>query len=226
MLHPANYGDTRQVAFCLYCGRGTETREHVPSRVLLDEPYPENLPVVGACEECNRGYSLDEEYVACLIECARVGSANPDLVEREKVRRILYRQPRLLKKIQKSVEKVDNSFSFTIDVERFQRVLLKLARGHFLFEQNEPTQESPSEFNFGLLQDLDDVSRTSFENIPLSKILPEVGSRAMQRMLIIEDRSGSPWIEIQSNRYRYLSSQTGVVRLVLSEYIWCEIIWD
>lgn len=44
-----NYGDERQLSACVFCRRETETRDHVPSRVLLDEPYPENLPVVPAC---------------------------------------------------------------------------------------------------------------------------------------------------------------------------------
>jgi hypothetical protein len=46
-----SYADERLVASCVYCGNVTETRDHVPSRILLDEPYPENLPVVpsGPC---------------------------------------------------------------------------------------------------------------------------------------------------------------------------------
>ena len=88
-----SYADERLMAGCVYCGRATETRDHVPSRVLLDEPYPENLPVVPSCEECNRGYSLDEQYFACLVECARVGSIKA--VERPKIARILLESPAL-----------------------------------------------------------------------------------------------------------------------------------
>lgn len=60
-----NYADNRLVVGCIYCGGRDDTKEHVPSRVLLDEPLPENLPVVYACRSCNNGYSKVEEYFAC-----------------------------------------------------------------------------------------------------------------------------------------------------------------
>lgn len=73
-----NLGDARQTDFCVYCGGVTETRDHVPSKVFLDKPYPTNIPVVPACQSCNRNISRDEEYVACLIECSLTGSAKAD----------------------------------------------------------------------------------------------------------------------------------------------------
>jgi hypothetical protein len=38
-----SYADNRLVNGCVYCGGPEETRDHVPSRVFLDPPYPENL---------------------------------------------------------------------------------------------------------------------------------------------------------------------------------------
>lgn len=59
--------DKRLTGICVYCGGEPSTRDHVPSKVFLDEPYPENnLPVVPACETCNNSFSLDEE-VCCLF---------------------------------------------------------------------------------------------------------------------------------------------------------------
>jgi hypothetical protein len=55
------FGDERELCLYAYCEGVPETRDHVPSRVLLDEPYPENLPVVPACKSCNSGFSADEE---------------------------------------------------------------------------------------------------------------------------------------------------------------------
>jgi len=69
-----SFADDRLVAYCVHCAGGTETRDHCPSRMLLDKPYPENLPFLPSCTSCNRGFSLDEEYFACLVECARTGS--------------------------------------------------------------------------------------------------------------------------------------------------------
>lgn len=92
--------DDRLIDGCTYCGGLAETRDHVPSRFLLEPPYPENLPVVGCCEECNRGFSKDEEYVVCLIEAALAGSADPAGIRRDTVARSLRRSPALQARIE------------------------------------------------------------------------------------------------------------------------------
>src|SRR4051812_25803951 len=84
------------------------TRGHVPSRILLDEPYPPNLPVVVACETCNKSFSIGEEYVACLVDCTVAGSTEPQLLPRPKVRRIMQEKPALRKRIEQSRRMVDD----------------------------------------------------------------------------------------------------------------------
>lgn len=217
-----NFGDRRQLAFCVYCGGTTETREHIPSRVFLDEPYPENLPTIMVCEKCNHGYSFDEEYVACLIECARVGGVEKSILERKKIKIILAQRPKLLARLKAMITSSTNTALFSIEANRIERVLAKLVRGHMLFDQNEPWPDSSIELKYGGMEMFNDASRRYFESIPIINFLPEVGSRAMQRMLVTADVAGTPWIEVQSNRYRYLSSASGIVRIVLSEYVWCE----
>jgi hypothetical protein len=79
------YVDDRLAAFCYACGGAPATRDHVPPKVFLDEPYPENLPVVGSCRTCNEGASLDEEYVACVLEVAARGTVDPSGLTRPKI---------------------------------------------------------------------------------------------------------------------------------------------
>lgn len=55
-----NFADSRLLNGCIYCGGSSETREHVPSKCLLDRPYPTNLNVVGCCESYNQSFSKDE----------------------------------------------------------------------------------------------------------------------------------------------------------------------
>lgn len=88
-----DYADERLLLGCIYCGAQDNTREHVPSRVLLDKPYPENLPVVGACHPCNNGFSKDEEYVACLIESVIAGSTEPEKIRRQTIATLRERSP-------------------------------------------------------------------------------------------------------------------------------------
>ena len=88
-----NYGDQRNVGWCVYCGGSEETRDHLPSRILLEKPYPDNLPAVPACQACNGGFSLDEEYLACVLECVLARSAHAQDFERPQVARVLERKP-------------------------------------------------------------------------------------------------------------------------------------
>ena len=158
-----NFGDERQVARCTYCGGDTSTRDHVPSRVLLDEPYPENLPVVPACRECNEGFSADEEYVACLIDCVLSGTASPEKVQRDKIQRILLNKPALTARLAAVREEKFGATQFSIEDSRVKNLVLKLGRGHALFELNEPRYDEPSSVEYMPLRSLSDDVRTRFE---------------------------------------------------------------
>jgi len=222
-----NFGDSRQTGFCAYCGRGAETRDHVPSKVLLDEPYPTNLPVVPACQSCNESFSLDEEYVACLVECALTGSADADGVEREKIRRILEEKPAMALRLCQAFQETEGGASINIEAERVRNVVVKLARGHAAFELNEPQLDDPSNLAVVPLPSVDPAARNHFEASPKSSLFPEVGSRAMQR-LVVNEPGASSWIIVQPGRYRYLTSVGDgvVVRMVIGGYLACEVAWD
>ena len=90
------HSDDRLDEFCLYCGiRNPDTDDHVPSKVLLDEPFPDHLHLVRACLECNNGFSFDEEYFACLIECIICGTTDIEKLNRERIKSILTRKTNL-----------------------------------------------------------------------------------------------------------------------------------
>jgi hypothetical protein len=223
-----SYADERLVVGCVHCGSPTQTRDHVPSRILLDEPYPENLPVVPACADCNVGFSLDEEYFACIVECVLTGSVNA--VERPKVRRILQQKPRLAEKLsQARAVAEDGTITFAVEQERVKNVILKLARGHAAFELSEPQHGVPRHLHCVPLTSLEENSLLRFEAPPSIAIWPEVGSRAMQRLLIADTAVLNPgWIDVQMGRYRYFASSQGsiLVRFVISEFLACEVLWE
>ena len=75
MKYYNDFTGDRTHGLCIYCGGLPETREHVPSKIFLDEPYPSHLHLVEACTKCNLAYSLDEEYLACLIDCIISGES-------------------------------------------------------------------------------------------------------------------------------------------------------
>ena len=92
---------------------------------------------------------------------------------------------------------------------------------------------------------LDDPQTAAFETPPSSQLWPEVGCRSMQRYSVVSVRLASTsnpsdvrevqllvppgWVEVQPGRYRYLAGHDDagnvVVRMVLSEYLACEVAW-
>jgi len=53
---------------CAYCGEERElTDDHVPPKLLLEEPFPDNLITVPACAPCNHGFQRDDEYTRDMV---------------------------------------------------------------------------------------------------------------------------------------------------------------
>lgn len=53
---------------CAYCGvEEATTRDHVPPKLLLQEPYPKDLPTVPACLKCNRSFQADDDYTRLVL---------------------------------------------------------------------------------------------------------------------------------------------------------------
>lgn len=222
-------GDGRDLAACIYCGAAPDTRDHVPSRILLDDPFPENLPVVPSCCACNNSFSLDEEYCATLIDCIMVGTAEPSNRHRVKVRSILERKPALVAVLQeaRAFNPATGATTFSPDLKRVKNVVLKLAKGHAAFELHTVEIEEPRAVYIGPLLLLDDTAREAFESLPHARLFPEVGSRALTRMF--EHGVPSPsWIVVQSDRYRFLASAGPplLIRVVIGEYLAVEVIWE
>ena len=192
----------------------------------MDEPFPENLPVAPACLPCNNKASFDEEYLACLVECVICGTTDPAKVGREKIRRALARQHALQARLTAALRWENEQSLFNIELDRIERVVVKLAQGHALYELNEPQPAEPLSVVISPLHLLDEGMREVFEDTSGYglAIWPEVGSRAMQRVV----QNDNDWIEVQPDRYRYHTTiDAGVrVRLVLSEYLACEVIWN
>lgn len=221
-------GDSRTLAFCSFCGGGTGTRDHCPSKVFLEEPYPENLPIVQSCLDCNNGFSADEEYLACLIPCVLAGTTDPEQIYHAKAERILREKPNLRERIERSKTMESGRVVFNPESERVQSVLLKLAKGHCLYELHELRTDSPDEIIIRPLSLLSPEQLQYFENPEAAAVWPEIGSRAMQRLLVADDgQPYSDWIEVQDGRYRYSAVLgNGIeVRIVIHEYLACFVRW-
>ena len=224
--------DERLLGVCVYCGRPPDTHDHVPSRVLLDDPPPHDLPVVDACTPCNQGFSLDEEYLACFLECVLAGSTDPRHLRREKIKRALSRNDRLLARIQASARLDDHDvLVWEPEDERVRNVVLKLARGHAAYELSLPQLDGPETVFVSPLLAMSDEDRKSFENPGPGGLQgwPEINSRAFLRAVGAKPYSeqAGPWIVVQAGQYRYSVDEHGGVRvqIVLAEYLACVVEW-
>jgi len=226
--------DKRLTGCCVFCGGPPDTRDHVPSRILLDEPLPAYLPVVDACGGCNQSFSLDEEYLACLLDCVLSGTADPEGLQRKKVRLALSHNPKLTKMLDKC-KRVDEAgrLVWQPQDDRVRNTVLKLARGHAAYELSLPQLEDPLEVTAAPFVAMSEEQHSGFEDALGGTIQgwPEVGSRAFHRACgaapdpLEEDRG---WVVVQPGRYRYCVMQTGgvLVQMVLSEYLACRVVWD
>lgn len=233
------FADSRLKGLCIHCGVAVDelkgTRDHVPSKCLLKEPYPANLPVVQICRDCNNGFSEDEEYLAAFLGCVLSGSSDPNLQVIAASQRILNRSEGLRQRIESSKREFktgdgQSRCTWQPESERAKRVLVKNARGHAFYEYGEPLFEDPREVWWSPLESLTAEQRADFEGLNSQGSLaavPEVGSRMLTRIVTGQDMAG-PWILVQDGIYRYAVEQQGrmLVKIVLFEYLAAEIYWE
>ena len=210
---------------------GQYSRDHIPSKALLNPPYPENLMDVGMCQECNSGFSKDEEYFAAFLASVISGSTEPDSLRFPTASRTLARNPRLRSRID-AARHVDPTpgkgtvVIWTPEIERIERVIVKNARGHMLFELGQAIEAPPTHVNILPRQLLSPQQLSQFEHSEGIGGWPEVGSRLMLRLLETGEVGEGGWIEVQSGVYRYAVDEIPRVRMVLREYLAAEVAWD
>lgn len=129
---------------CLFCGGQSQTKDHIPSKNLLEKPYPNNLLTIPACEKCNKSFSLDEEYfLNVLVEI----SDNPTLIAKKKTGGTVFkareRSKGLKYKIESSLVKgEDGKIYFQSDSDRIKRVIEKNALGLYFHKYKKVTKLS------------------------------------------------------------------------------------
>ena len=226
--------NSRLDGVCVYCGRRSSTRDHVPSKVLLDEPYPDQLPVVPACQNCNQSFSLDEEYLACAIDVALSGTVDTNGIGRPKIRRIMEKNRELRDRLRDS-RRTDGGVGppvWMVERLRVRNVVVKLAKGHVAYEMYANLEE-PKHVEFAPLTTVNSGQTATFEGVGLEGTVagwPELGSRAFLRAIGEHPDSSQNvggWVVVQAGRYRYaVSEEVGIrVRMLLSDYLACEVLW-
>jgi hypothetical protein len=226
------FADTRHKTWCIHCGAALAlvptSRDHVPSKSLLREPYPANLPVIEICASCNGSFSQDEEYTAALLGSVLVGSADP-FDQRNPAAGILAGSPNLRARIERcrrdyATAGGESRRLWKPETERITRVIIKNARGHAFFEHGEPLLEQPLHVGCAPMMSMSEEEHVEFETVESGAVWPEVGSRMMTRMLTGQNLSDG-WVIVQDGVYRYAIIQRDglLVRSVILEYLATEV---
>lgn len=220
MIQRPEYGEGHPERMCCYCGECADTVDHVPSKILLDEPYPENLPDVPCCRKCNEQFSLDEEYVAVLLECVRWQTFNPKQFQRNKVRKIVEHTPALLETVKETVHTLlDGHFSIHLDNARLNKVLTKLIGGHLRYEGLDQLflHEGLEIRFYQNIHANPDFYRKFYAPIT-SSLLPDVGSRALIAMME-QGCVDAPWLTVQPKVYDYcVAPDNSEVRIIIHDF--------
>lgn len=226
------YWEKKRENGCLYCGAKAETREHVPSKTLLEEPYPENLPTIPACFKCNNGFSLDEQYFACFLEFLK-SSIYIGYQCNDKIVRTMNENLPLKQLIESQIKNIDGKINFTYDISRFDRIVSKLAIGHVGYEFDNVCFDGPKtiwyEFSFRLKEDF----KRQFLKPQIMNKFPEISSRfACDYCIIQNTETGeafllNDWIDIQEQRYEYhtfINDKGGItVRMLIFDILFCQV---
>lgn len=228
---------------CIHCGRYVTarqgSREHIPSKCLLQEPHPDSPMTMRACRQCNAAYAHDEEYLAAILAAVLAGSTDPDKQNSAKAARRFRRQTRLRTRIDAARTEARTLFGevlivFQPEYGRVNRVVVKNARAHALYDLELPRFDTPDHVVIRPLSGFTETERTAFE-MSDQELLPwaEFGTRMFLRQAFATHPASSdmrgPWVIVQENVYRYLAMEIGdgtMVRSVIHEYLATEVVWS
>ena len=227
---------------CLHCGcyipANKGSREHVPSKCLLTQPYPKELMSMRACRTCNAAFAQDEEYFAALLAAVLAGSTDPDKQTSERAARLFRRQRHLRARIDAARTEVRTLYGdawivFEPERDRVERVVVKNARAHALFDLESPRFDRPYRVATNPLNGFTEEDGAAFEMSDQAILLwPEIGTRMFMRQSFAAHPGSSdmcgPWVIVQEGIYRYLAMDIGdgiMVRSVVHEYLATEVFW-
>ncbi|MGA5312298.1 hypothetical protein [Micromonospora taraxaci] len=210
--------DERLLGFCIFCGGEPDTRDHVPPKVFLDKPYPDNLLIVGSCDECNGGLSLDEQFVACLLEVVMCGTVEPAGLRRLNIARTLTRSPALAAQLGHGLQPGGGFLVSEQDGRRLARVLGKIGRALWAYQTQEPTGSLAARVSWNAWLTMDEDQRTAFLAVR-DEVFPELGSRMFIRLF---DGGPNRWMVVQEGRFAYaveVLEGGGRVKFIVGDYL-------
>ncbi len=225
------FHDERLGGTCFNCGSGDpETDDHVPPKVFLDEPYPDDLITVPSCRSCNSESSDDEQYVASLIEVVLCGTTDPRQLQRRKISKTLEHAPALRERLRQASTTRNGDHFVQPEQERVNRVLEKIARGLWCFETAQDTADFKATVSCDVTPLMGERENRSFF-APRSGLSGwgEIGSRGFIRSCLGSCKSvyGPGWEDVQVGRFSCSVDSGGDrVRMIFSDYLHAKVLLE
>ncbi len=136
---------------CVFCGRESTTKDHLPTKNLHKGLNITNLITVPSCRECNSGISKDEEFFRNVINLSTYGSSeNAKFIFENSIARSIRERPRLGSYMHSKMIPLEGVFTKNGDIieeavgfvtdkrdnERISTILDKHIKGLFYFNFN------------------------------------------------------------------------------------------
>ena len=192
---------------CIYCGNNADSREHVPSKVFLSKPYPDDLFIVPSCKKCNSSFSNDELYTWFVIkilqhEYSDCGSLQDNEITRFK------RYEKMARTVSSEIKKycegdsepicdyhIKGKKAWSFRNDRIDRVLEKLAIGHAVFELSEGYRDSQGSrwatkdiaYTYAPAMSTQEIECYDDIVIMNNRLLPEIGSRVFEKIYVVNE---------------------------------------
>lgn len=74
--------------------------------------------------------------MSCMIECMKAGTASPDFIKMEKIRKSLLHNSKLQEMISVQIRDFGEVLLYEIEKERFEKVFRKLTIGHLVYDND------------------------------------------------------------------------------------------
>lgn len=232
--------DKNSYSECIYCGNAANTREHIPSKVFLVKPFPNNLGIVPACQNCNKSFSNDELFLSLLIEIIKSNHYGKGYILPEKSKIRMNYNKKMISDIKRLIENKElDQFN-----KKISNILFKLAVGHSVYELSEGYCIKNGQINYSFLNRMSTEEINEFI-LPFDiggNPLPEVGSRVYERILIVELNLTSihdseqkliapllllDWVDVQDTKYTYTCYKFGneiIVKIIINDFMYAKVI--
>lgn len=229
-VKPFIFKNKRQNSLCVYCGEEATTREHLPSKVFFEHRDQIDFSILPACKKCNNNFSYHEKYLACYIEFLKSKIYNKDYKIRESIKNTLLKDHFIANKIKNQFKQISGmKYEVSQDTESIEIVLMKLAKGHMAYEMNEIFLDEPKHFSYKFLHDMTKKELLAFNRPVVSEIIPEIGSRLTEYLILTEDgKVLYPWRTISEGEYRFMNftdKKHSGVKFVINEVLFCKVMW-